>query len=60
MGVLMILVIAAVYLLPGIIAVSRSHHQAGAIFALTILGGWSVIGWAVAFIWAVSAVKEEI
>lgn len=47
LGVLLI-----IYFLPTIIAASRKHHNAGAIFALNLLLGWSFIGWIVALVWA--------
>lgn len=49
-----IIFIIAFYLLPAIIAASRKHHNAGAIFTLNLLLGWSVIGWFVALVWAMT------
>ena len=40
------------YLLPAIVALSSHHHNAGAIAALNILLGWTVLGWVVAFVWS--------
>lgn len=40
------------YFLPTIIAASRNHQNAGAIFALNLLLGWSFIGWIVALVWS--------
>lgn len=40
------------YFLPAIIASSRGHRSAGAIFVLNLLLGWMVLGWVVAFVWA--------
>lgn len=54
-----LVVVAGLYLLPGLIAMFRGHHQWGAILATTILLGWTIIGWIVAFIWAVSAKRES-
>jgi hypothetical protein len=42
------------YFLPTIIALLRKHSDAPAIVAVNIFLGWSVIGWFVAFIWALS------
>jgi hypothetical protein len=42
----------AIWLLAGIIAQSRRHPNRGAIWALTLLAGWTCIGWVAAFIWA--------
>jgi hypothetical protein len=41
------------YFLPTIIGHNR--HNAGAIFLLNLLLGWTVIGWVVAMVWACSA-----
>jgi hypothetical protein len=47
-----ILVLTLAYFLPSILA----HHKrnAGAIFVLNLLTGWTVVGWIIAFIWALS------
>src|SRR5712692_2558531 len=39
-------------LLPAIIAKCRNHYNKGAIFVLTLLGGWTLIGWIIAMVWA--------
>jgi T4 superinfection immunity protein len=39
-------------LLPAIIAKCRNHYNKGAIFVLTLLGGWTLIGWVIAMVWA--------
>ena len=36
------------------IAVKRDHPQKGAIIALTVIGGWTAIGWIIALIWSLS------
>jgi hypothetical protein len=45
----------AVYLLPAGIAMTRHHKNTGAITALTVFAGWTVIGWIGAFIWALTS-----
>jgi hypothetical protein len=40
------------YLVASMIAGMRSHHNGGAIFALNLLLGWTVLGWVAAFVWA--------
>lgn len=42
------------YFLPSWIAELKKHSSAGAIFAVNFLFGWSVVGWVVALIWALS------
>ena len=48
----------AVYLLPSIIAAFRRHHNTAAILALNVLLGWTVLGWVVSLVWAVTAIKK--
>lgn len=45
------------YFLPTLLAVSFRRRQAGAIFILNFLLGWTVIGWAGAMVWVF--VKER-
>ncbi len=45
------------YFVPAVIAFGRGHHNAGAIFALNLLLGWTVLGWIAAFIWSLTAVR---
>jgi Superinfection immunity protein len=49
------LLLLVVYGLPGIIAEVRAHHQRMAIIGMNILLGWTILGWVIALIWAVSA-----
>ena len=45
------------YFVPAVIAFGRGHHNAGAIFALNLLLGWTVLGWIAAFIWSLTAIR---
>ena len=45
-----------IYFLPAINATARSHHNQGAIFALNLLLGWTLIGWVASFVWSCTAV----
>ena len=51
------LIIAAMYLVPTIVAVARHHHQTGAIVVINLLLGWTFIGWVVALAMACGAVR---
>jgi Na+/serine symporter len=52
-GVLIVLAIfTAIYLLPTIVASTRGHQSAVAIFFLNLLLGWTLIGWVVAVVWS--------
>jgi len=53
-----LLFLALAYFVPALIAFVREHHQKAAITALNLLLGWTFVGWAAAFIWACTAVKE--
>jgi hypothetical protein len=56
-GFLVILVL--LYFIPSIIACHRMHHSRGAITGLNKLLGWSVLGWLVAFVWALTPVQNS-
>ena len=62
-GLLLLLVLLvaglAFYFLPTLIAISRSHHQWGAITVINLFFGWTFIGWVVALAWSVSAARER-
>lgn len=42
----------ALYLLPGIIATIRHHNNSLPIWLLTVLMGWTTIGWVIALVWS--------
>jgi len=48
---------AFAYLLPSVIAYTRHHHNADAIFALNLLLGWTFLGWVVALVWSLTSTK---
>lgn len=50
-----LLILGILYFLPWVFAAARSRHNTGAIFALNLFLGWSVIGWVVAMVWALSS-----
>lgn len=58
MGFLIIPVVLglAVYFLPTMIGLRK--RNAGAIFALNLLLGWTLVGWVVSLVWALT--KEDI
>ena len=49
-------VLSLFYFLPFAIAFNRKRANTGAIFALNLFLGWSLIGWVAALVWAL---KEE-
>jgi ABC-type sugar transport system permease subunit len=52
----LITLLSLFYFLPFAIAFNRKRANTGAIFALNLFLGWSLIGWVVALVWAL---KEE-
>ena len=48
-----------IYLIPYWVAEARAHHQTSAILVLTLVLGWTFLGWAVALVWACTAVHRE-
>jgi len=53
------LVSATLYFLPTIIAVARKKANVLGILLVNFLLGWSVIGWIVALVWAVSTERVD-
>ena len=41
-----------VYFFPWIVAILKNHHNRGAICLLNLLGGWTILFWFAALIWA--------
>lgn len=41
-----------IYICPSAIAVARGHPHRGALIALNLFLGWTILGWLGAFIWA--------
>jgi Superinfection immunity protein len=46
---------AALYFLPALLAQGRTHPNLGAIFALNLLLGWTLLGWVIALVWALAS-----
>jgi hypothetical protein len=54
-GLIVLLIVAALYFLPALIASGRHHHQAAAIWVLNLLLGWTGVGWCAAAVWSCTA-----
>ncbi|MGH6670432.1 MAG: superinfection immunity protein [Xanthobacteraceae bacterium] len=52
-------VLLLVGFLPSVIAFVRRHHNRYAILVLNVLLGWTVVGWAVALVWSLTAVWRK-
>ena len=60
MVLVLLLILTGMYFLPTIIAFNRNRHNKGAIFVLNLFLGWSVIGWVVSMVWAVSSSQPPV
>ncbi|QHB32166.1 superinfection immunity protein [Yersinia canariae] len=49
------LILIILYFVPFIIAKKRKHNSSGSIFLVNLLFGWTLIGWAIALVWSMSA-----
>jgi Superinfection immunity protein len=58
-GAGLLIILAAIYLLPTLIALARQHHNKLAIAALNTLLGWTVVGWVVSLIWSLTAIIKK-
>lgn len=60
MGEMIVFVLGLIlYLLPGIIASGRGHKNSTAIWVLTVVLGWTALGWIVALVWSFTNSAEE-
>lgn len=57
-GFLLIVFLLAIYFFPFILSYNKKNVLA--IFALNLFLGWTLIGWVVALVWAVSKDKEDV
>jgi hypothetical protein len=53
---ILITLLSLFYFLPFAIAFNKKRANAGAIFALNLFLGWTLIGWVLALVWAL---KDE-
>lgn len=51
-------IVIGLYFVPWIIAAARNHHNHGAICALNLLLGWTLLGWIAAFVWAFTSAEK--
>jgi hypothetical protein len=55
-----LIIVAGLYFLPTIVAFNRNRHNKGAIFVLNLFLGWTVLGWVVSMVWAVSSSQSPV
>ena len=58
-AILLLALALSLYMLPTIIAMTRSHPNTASIFVINLLLGWSILGWAGALAWAVIQIKPN-
>jgi Superinfection immunity protein len=49
----------AIYFLPTIIAMARSHPATVPLFLLNLFLGWTLLGWVAALVWSAMPIKQE-
>lgn len=54
-----LLLAAALYFLPLIVAYRRRHHQVVSIGLLNLFLGWTFLGWVIALVWSASALRRS-
>ena len=57
--ILLIIVVGVVYHVPSVVALVRDHPSKGAIIALNILLGWTLLGWVGALVWSLTGTRRE-
>jgi hypothetical protein len=55
----LLLILFVPYFLPTIIAVARKKTNVAAIVLVNFLLGWTVVGWIIALVWAVSTERVD-
>lgn len=54
------IVLAALYFIPTIVAMSRKVTNSGSVFVINLLLGWTVIGWIIALAMAVKTKTPQV
>ena len=55
-GIGLLLSLVVLYLLPILLAWARGHDQLTLISLITLLFGWTILGWVVALLWSITKV----
>lgn len=53
-GLILVAAALLIYLVPALVANGRHHKNTGAIAALNLLLGWTVLGWVAALVWSLT------
>ena len=57
-GLIVLVILIAIYFAPTVVAIQKRHHNALGVFALNLLLGWTLLGWAGALAWALMSADE--
>lgn len=60
MEFILLFLLLFVYFLPAVVANSRGHANATAIFVLNLFLGWTLIGWVLSLVWALVNRTERV
>ena len=55
-----IVALGVIYFFPTIVACQRKHHQRMPIILINLFLGWTLLGWVLALVWAVSAINPSL
>jgi hypothetical protein len=55
---LIVAVLVALHFAPSLTAYARRHRNRGAIFALNLFLGWTLLGWVAALVWSLTDYVE--
>jgi Superinfection immunity protein len=55
-GLLVLLLLVALYFLPALIAYARGHDQVLMILVIDFLFAWTVLGWGIALLWSITRI----
>ncbi len=58
-GFMILIILGVLYFLPTIVANLTNKGNTAAIAMLNLLLGWTVVGWIVCLVWALTIDKEE-
>jgi len=53
-GLIILILILAIYFLPAIVSWQRGHRNDNAIGMLNLFLGWTFVGWVIALVWALT------
>lgn len=57
--IVMLMFVCAAYFAPALTATNRKHANAMAIFALNLFLGWTMIGWIISLVWALTSQRSS-